>query len=168
MNAQSPFETYKSSEEVSYINVSPQMFLLLSKLKVNTNDPDTQAFFDTVQQIRGFKVMSTQQAAIAEQMAQWVSAENQTSDLEPIVNLNEGEVRVSFSAAFTDDPNRVKRLIMYVEGLQKVAEENNLQLDAENLEYVLLEIKGNIALDQLARLTDLVDIPGGQFLQKLN
>lgn len=169
LQAQSPFDSYKSSDAVSYISVSPQMFQLLGKLKINTEDSETQAFFETVQQIKGFKVMSTKEIAIGNAMAAWVSTENQSTDLEPVVNLNEEEVRVSFSAAYTDDPNRVKRLVMYVEGLQEMIDANkDLQIEADNLAYVLLEIKGNIALDQLARLTELVDIPGGQFLQKLN
>lgn len=169
IQAQSPFDDYKSSDAVSYLSVSPQMFQLLGKLKINTEDPETQAFFDTVQQIKGFKVLSTNDISIANTMAQWVTEENQSTDLEPIVNLNEEDVRVSFSATYGNDPNRVKRLVMYVEGLQAMIDKKeNIQLDTKNLSYILLEIKGNIALDQLARLTDLVDIPGGRFLEKLD
>lgn len=169
LKAQSPFDSFKSSDAVSYISVSNQMFQLLGKLKINTDDPDTQAFFDTVQQIKGFRVMSTKEVAIGTAMAEWIREQNLSTDLEPIINLNEAEASVSFSAAYTDDPNRIKRLVMYVEGLQNIIDANkDLQMDAENLEYILLEIKGNIALDQLARLTELVDIPGGQFLKELN
>jgi hypothetical protein len=55
---------------------------------------------------------------------------------------------------------------MFVKGAQKYADQEGL--DVSNLDFILLSIEGDIDLDQVATLTEIVDIPGGNFLKKMN
>ena len=55
---------------------------------------------------------------------------------------------------------------MYVSGAQKIADQEGLELS--NLDFILLSIEGNIDLEQVAVLTEIIDIPGGNFLKKIN
>jgi hypothetical protein len=55
---------------------------------------------------------------------------------------------------------------MFVKGAQKYADQEGL--DLSNIDYILLSIEGNIDLNQIAILTEIVDVPGGNFLKELN
>ena len=58
---------------------------------------------------------------------------------------------------------------MYVQGLQDYMDnEASIQLNTETrFDFVLLEIGGNIDLNQVALISQLVEIPGGQYLEAL-
>ena len=63
----------------------------------------------------------------------------------------------------------VDRLVMYVKGLQDyIDEREDIQLRTQtSLDFILLEIKGKIDLNQVGTLTKLIDIPGGEYLDAL-
>ena len=65
------------------------MFQLLSKFKVNTSDPDSQAFVDMIQSLRRFRVMSTQSAEISTEMESWLTNEIQQTPLTSVLNITE-------------------------------------------------------------------------------
>ena len=58
---------------------------------------------------------------------------------------------------------------MYVKGLQEyIDEREDIQLQTDtSLDFILLEIKGEIDLNQVGTLTKLIDIPGGEYLNAL-
>ena len=58
---------------------------------------------------------------------------------------------------------------MYVKGLQGyIDQREDIQLQtATSLDFILLEIKGKIDLNQVGTLTKLIDIPGGEYLKAL-
>ena len=58
---------------------------------------------------------------------------------------------------------------MYVQGLQDYMDnEASIQLNTETrFDFVLLEIAGKIDLNQVALITQLVEIPGGRYLEVL-
>ncbi|MGB1449791.1 MAG: DUF4252 domain-containing protein [Flavobacteriaceae bacterium] len=169
LSAQNVFEQYGSSPAVSQLNVSPQMFQLLSKFKITTDDPDSQAFIEMIQQLKRFKVMSTQDATISTAMEEWFQREIEQTTLETVLNLTEKGVNVRFGAVYGEDESTVERLVMYVKGLQEfIDQQDNIQLNTTTkFDYVLLEIKGKIDLNQVATLTKLIDIPGGEYLDAL-
>ena len=43
------------------------MFQLLSKFKISTDDPESQAFIEMIQNLKRFRVMSTKETSIAQQ-----------------------------------------------------------------------------------------------------
>ena len=74
-SAQNVFEQYGGNAKVTNLNVSPQMFQLLSKLKISTNDPESQAFIEMIQNLNRFRVMSTKESTIATAMENWFQKE---------------------------------------------------------------------------------------------
>ena len=58
---------------------------------------------------------------------------------------------------------------MYVKGLQDfIDQREDIQLQTDtSLDFILLEIKGKIDLNQVGTLTKLIDIPGGEYLNAL-
>ncbi len=167
--AQNVFEQYGGNSAVTNLNVSPQMFQLLSKFKISTDDPESQAFIEMIQSLKRFRVMSTKETEIAAAMENWFQDELNTSSLESVLNITEKGVNVRFGAVYGTKESTVDRLVMYVKGLQGyIDQREDIQLETQTrLDFVLLEIKGNIDLNQVGTLTKLIDIPGGEYLDAL-
>lgn len=167
LQAQDVFQDYAAHPSVSQLNVSPQMFRMLSRFKVQTDDPSSQEFIEMIQSLRRFRLMSTKDSTIAKAMEGWLGEEYSNTPLESILNLTEKGIRVQFGAVYGDKADEVKRLVMYVKGLQEyVDQQENISLDTQTpLDFILLEIQGDINLNQVASLTKLIDIPGGQYLE---
>lgn len=169
LHAQDVFNRYATDADVTHLNVSPQMFQLLSKFKVTTSDPESQAFITMIQSLRHFRVMSTKNAEISSAMEEWLKKEIDQTPLESVLNITENGVKVQFAAVYGEGEATVNRLLMYVQGLQDYMDnEASIQLNTETrFDFVLLEIGGNIDLNQVALISQLVEIPGGQYLEAL-
>lgn len=168
-SAQNVFEQYGGNAKVTNLNVSHQMFQLLSKFKISTDDPESQAFIEMIQNLKRFRVMSTKETTIATAMENWFQEELNESSLESVLNITEKGVNVRFGAVYGAEESTVDRLVMYVKGLQEyIDEREDIQLQTDtSLDFILLEIKGEIDLNQVGTLTKLIDIPGGEYLNAL-
>ncbi len=83
-----------------------------------------------------------------------------------MLSIKENNVEVEFGAIYADNELTLNRLVMYVRGLQNYIDDtNNIRYAAEpKLDFILFEIKGKIDLNQIANLSNLLEIPGGEFL----
>jgi hypothetical protein len=83
--------------------------------------------------------------------------------------MTEQGVNVQFAAVYGEGEAEVQRLVMFVKGLQEfIDNQDNINLDTNTkFDYVLLEIKGNIDLNQVGALTKLIAVPGGEYLESL-
>ncbi len=169
LNAQTVFEDYGGNPAVTHLNISPQMFQMLSKFKINTEDADTQDLINMIQSLKQFRVMTTQEMQIAQVMETWMQKELQRTELTSILNMTEQGVNVQFAAVYGEGEAEVQRLVMFVKGLQEfIDKQDNINLDTNTkFDYVLLEIKGDIDLNQVGALTKLIAVPGGEYLESL-
>ena len=166
LTAQNIFEQYQKDPAVSYLSVSPKMFEMLGKLTLNTDDPQMNGFIDMVKSMDSFKVLSTKSGVIAQDMEIWIANQIDQTELETVMNLSEKDVDVQFCVVYGSDDSKVDRLVMYVKGAQKFADQEGL--DISNINFILLSIEGDIDLNQVATLTEVIDIPGGKFLKEIN
>ena len=166
LTAQNIFEQYQKDPAVSYLSVSPKMFEMLGKLTLNTDDPQMNGFIDMVKSMDSFKVLSTKSGVIAQDMETWIANQIDQTELETVMNLSEKDVDVQFCVVYGSDDSKVDRLVMYVKGAQKFAEQEGL--DMSNINFILLSIEGDIDLNQVATLTEVINIPGGKFLKEIN
>ena len=167
--AQTVFDNYGGNPAVTNLNISPQMFQMLSKLKIDTKDPGTQDLVNMVQGLKQFRVMSTQDVNIAQAMETWMQQEMNQTALSSILNITEKGINIQFSAVYGEGEAEVKRLVMFVKGLQEfidTQDQINLNTDTR-FDYILLEIKGSIDLNQVGALTNLIAVPGGSYLDAL-
>lgn len=169
LNAQTVFDEYGGNPSVTNVTISPQMFQMISTFKINTEDADTQDLIDMIQSLQQFRVMTTQDVSIAQSMEKWVQQELQSTELTSILNMTEQGINVQFAAIYGEGDAEVKRLVMFVKGLQEFLDkQGNITLDTTTrFDYVLLEIKGDIDLNQVSALTNLIDVPGGAYLDAL-
>lgn len=169
LHAQDVFSSYATHSEVTHVNITPQMFQFLGKFKVNTTDPESEAFLDMIQSLRRFRIMSTQNDTVSEAMETWLKAEISQTPLTSVLNITEKGIHVQFAAIFGEAKNKVKRLVMFVEGLQEHIDNSpSIQLETQTrFDYMLMEIEGDIDLNQVAMITQLVDVPSGEYLEAL-
>ena len=66
------------------------------------------------------------------------------------------------------EENHVKELLMFVNGLKELTEGQDIEINGKKreIETVLLSLTGDIDLRQVSKITNQMDIPGGEQLKK--
>jgi hypothetical protein len=159
---QSIFDKYEGDENVTFVSMQPKMFQMLASISASTDDPEAQDFFALVNSITSFKVITTENTAIATDIDQWVGSHLKNSSFEELMRVRDGNSNVKFYVKEGKDDDHVKELLMFVTGIQDA----NVQINGKKIETVLLSLTGHIDLRQVAKLTEKMDLPGGKQLGK--
>lgn len=159
------FEKYSDNPEVTYVSIKPKMFQMLAKMDINSDDPESQEYIDMVNSITSFKTLVTDNKAISADMVSW--AKQKTSKLEELMEVKDDGVEMKFYVKEGNDPNYVKELLMYVDGVNN-AIKTGVEVNGKKREIntVLVSLTGNINLNQISKLTKKMNIPGGDKLDK--
>ncbi|HET8737205.1 MAG TPA: DUF4252 domain-containing protein [Pricia sp.] len=156
------FDKYEDSDQVTFVAMQPKMFQMLGKMSVSSDDPEAQEFFNLVNSITSFKVITTESPDISKDIDRWVSTRLKSSAYEELMRVKDGGSNVKFYVKEGKDADHVKELLMFVTGLK----EANIEVDGRNLETVLLSLTGDINLQDIGTLTEKMDLPGGEQLEK--
>lgn len=155
-NAQS-FDKYESMKEVDAIVVTSKMFKLLTKIDLNADDPETQAYIDLIENLKEMKVLSTTREDIRQQMSLDVASYIKKGSLEELMRVSEDGKNVRFYYKPGKNDDYVSQLFMFMEGQEK-----NKPIS------VILNITGEINLAQVSKLANDFKIPGGKELEKVD
>lgn len=154
-NAQS-FEKYENMKEVDAVVITSKMFKLLTKIDLNADDPETQAYIDLIENLQEMRVFSTTQENVRKQMSTDVSSYLKSGSLEELMRVSEGGKTVKFYYKPGKNDNYVSQLFMFMEGQEK-----NKPIS------VILKITGEINLAQVSKLANDFKIPGGDELKNV-
>jgi hypothetical protein len=161
------FEKYEDSGEVTYIAMQPKMFQMLAKMSVSADDPDAKDFFSLVNSITSFKVITTESEGVSKDITGWVNTRLKSSSFEELMRVKDGDSNVKFYVKEGKDDDHIQELLMFVTGLKDREELKDVDMNGRKIETVLLSLTGdNIPLRQIAKLTDKMDLPGGDQLKK--
>ncbi|MAV07698.1 MAG: hypothetical protein CMQ88_00645 [Gammaproteobacteria bacterium] len=158
------FEKYEYDDSVTYFSISPKMFEMLAKLSVETNDADTGPFLALVQEIKSFKVISTESIDVAGDIKNWVDKHVRTSKMEELMRVRDEQAYVNFYIKSGKESDLVKELLMFVTDINT----KQINMGDRKPETVLLYLSGDIDLTQISKLVNQMNLPGGQQLGKLN
>lgn len=166
--AQDVFDKYSDNPNVTYVNIKPKMFQMLAKMDIDTDDPETQAYMDMVNSITSFKTIITDSKDIATDIAGWVK--KRSSSLEELMEVKDDGVVVKFYVKEGKDSDHVKELLMFVDGLSAVTKNADVNINGKqrNFESVVVALTGDIDLNQISKLTNKMNIPAGEHLEKKN
>lgn len=156
------FDKYEDSDQVTFVAMQPKMFQMLGKMSVSSDDPEADDFFKLVNSITSFKVITTENSKISKDIDSWVTTRLKGSAYEELMRVKDGGSNVKFYVKEGKDADHVKELLMLVTGLQ----EADIDIDGRKIETVLLSLTGDINLQEIAKLTDKMDLPGGKQLKK--
>jgi hypothetical protein len=152
--AQSVFDQFEGIEGVNTVLVNKKMFDLMSKVKLDSSDKETQQYMNLIKKIDNLKVYRTQNERIATQMRLTAEKYAKPAGLEELMVSNEGGRKVRILAKQGSVETQLKELLLFIEG-------------GKNEDTVLLSITGDFDLNDLPALTDKMRIPGSAELRKV-
>jgi TusA-related sulfurtransferase len=164
--AQDIFEKYNDNSDVTYVSIKPKMFQMIAKMGINVEDPEAKSFMDMVNSITSFKTLVTDNKSISADITKWVKS--RSSSLEELMEVKDDGSEVKFYVKEGKDSNHVKELLIYVNGIDKAMKGQGVEINGENrkIETVVVSLTGDINLNEISKLTEKMNIPGGQHLEK--
>ena len=152
--AQTAFDKYDGLDGVTSIVVNKKMFQMMSSVKVDAKDKETQQYLSLMKKLDNLKVFTTTSTKLSAEMKSTADKYVKTAGLEELMRVNDSgkNVRILVKSGSTD--TQVKELLMFIEDPSK-----------QN-ETVLMSLTGSFELSEIAILTDKMKIPGGDDLKK--
>lgn len=166
--AQGIFDKYEDVEEVSSFVINQKAFRMLATIDMDVDDPEAKEFMEMVKKITGLKVFTTGDDKVSADMKATVESYLKSSDLEELMRFKDGEQTVKFYVKEGKDENHVKELLMFMTGLKELTEGQDIEINGKKrvFETVVLSLTGDIDLRQISKITNQMDIPGGEQLKK--
>lgn len=151
--AQGAFDKFDGQDDVTSVIVNKKMFDIMSKVKVDASDKETQQYMHLIKKLDNLKVFTTKNTKIEADMKLTADKYIKTANLEKLMRINDSgrNVKIYVKSGATD--TKIKELFMFIDG-------------AKNEDTVLLSLTGNFDLNEIAVLTDKMKLPGGTDLKK--
>ncbi|WP_411894494.1 DUF4252 domain-containing protein [Winogradskyella sp. A2] len=166
--SQSVFDKFEDNEEVASVILNQKMFKMLATMGVDIDDPEMKEYAEMASSITGFKVFTTGDEKVSADMKATVNRYLKSSDLEELMRIKDGDQTVKFYVKEGKDDNHVKELLMYITGLKEMTKDSNIEINGQKREFetVVMTLTGDIDLRQVSKITNQMDIPGGDQLKK--
>ena len=166
--SQSVFDKYEDNEEVASVMLNQKMFKMLATMGVDIDDPEMKEYAEMASSITGFKVFTTGDEKVSADMKATVNRYLKSSDLEELMRIKDGDQTVNFYVKEGKDDNHVKELLMHITGLKEMTKDSNIEINGQKREFetVVMTLTGDIDLRQVSKITNQMDIPGGEQLKK--
>ncbi|MGA9269093.1 MAG: DUF4252 domain-containing protein [Lutimonas sp.] len=152
--AQSQFDKFEDIEGVTSVIVNQKAFSLMSKIGSESDEE----YLSLIQNIESLKVFATESVEVAKQMEVEVKKYLASGNLEELMRVKDGGSNVIIYVKEGKSEDFVKELFMFV----KDGGENS------DKESVIISLTGDIDLKQISKLTQKMDLPGGEHLEKAN
>lgn len=151
--AQAAFDKFDGQDDVTSIIVNKKMFDLMSKVKVDASDKETQQYLSLIKKLDNLKVFTTKSTRVEGEMKVVADKYIKSAGLEELMRVNENgrNIKILVKSGSTD--SKIRELLMFIEG-------------AKNDDTVLMSLTGNFDLNEISVLTDKMRIPGGDDLKK--
>ncbi|MGH2667009.1 DUF4252 domain-containing protein [Flavobacterium sp.] len=154
--AQTTFDKFDGDPNVTTVIVNKKMFELMSKVKMDATDKDTQTYMNLLKKLDNLRVFTTSNSKPASEMKAAVLNYLKSNPLEELMRVNDGGKNVKIYVKSGATSSQVKELLMFIEG------------NGKGNETVLLSLTGNFDLDEISALTEKMKLPGGNELKKVS
>ena len=151
--AQNAFDKFDGQDDVTSVIVNKKMFDLMSKVKVDASDKETQQYINLIKKLDYLKVFTTKNPKVEADMKATADKYIKTAGLEELMRINDSGKNIKIMVKSGASDTQIRELLMYVEG-------------AKNDDTVLLSLTGNFDLNEISVLTDKMQLPGGSDLKK--
>ncbi|MAX71100.1 MAG: hypothetical protein CMC76_08375 [Flavobacteriaceae bacterium] len=166
--AQGVFDKFEDIEGVSSFVINQKMFRMLASIDIDLDDKEDQEFLEMAKKITGLKVFTTGDEKVSSDMKSTVTNYLKSANLEELMRFKDGEQTVKFYVREGKDENHVKELLMFITGLKELTEGQNIEINGKKREFetLILSLTGDIDLRQISKITNKMDVPGGDNLKK--
>jgi hypothetical protein len=154
ISAQSQFDKFEDIDGVTSVIVNQKAFSLMSTIGAGSDDE----YMNLIKNINSLRVFATESSKVAAQMK--TEAENylKKANLEELMRVKDDDKNVKIYVREGSSEGFVKELFMFVTG-------TNLN-ENDDAETVIISLTGDIDLKQIAKLTEKMNLPGGEHLKK--
>lgn len=163
VSGQSIFDKFEDNQDVSFVSISPKMFQMLGKMSVNTNDPEAEQFFEIIKSVKSFKVITTDNQSISKELQEYAALTTKKNGMQELMKVRDGNTNVKFYVLESKKSDRIQELLMCVTELDE-----KISIDNRSFETILLQLIGDIELEQISKLTAQMNLPGGKQLNKVS
>ncbi len=150
-SAQSQFDKFEDIDGVTSVVVTQKAFSLMSKIGSESDEE----YMELIKNIESLRVFATESAEVALQMEKAATSYLKSANLEKLMTVKEEGSNISIYVKEGKSEDYVKELFMFVKDSEKTSQES-----------VIISLTGDINLNQIAKLTDKMDLPGGEHLEK--
>ncbi|WP_405604630.1 DUF4252 domain-containing protein [Polaribacter sp. Asnod1-A03] len=146
-SAQSFFDKLEDMNGVDAIIVNKDAFEILSKFNPGKSEGnEAMEVFKMIQELKEFKVFSTNDISIANAMSTMVSSQVKSANLTELMRIKEDDSRVNIYVKTTKNKDFVSEVLMFVKGIDKKTKGNS--------EAVVVSLTGNIDINKMSELAD--------------
>jgi len=162
--AQDIFSKYSDNADVTYVNIKPKMFQMLAKMDIDTEDSETKEYMEMVNSITSLKTIMTEKGNISSDITAWVNSKSR--GLEELMEVKDDGTVIKFFIKEGKDEDHVEELLIFVNGLSNQMEGSDLEINGKDrkFETIVVSLTGDIDLNQISKLTQQMNIPGGEHL----
>ncbi len=150
--AQTQFDKFEDIDGVTSVIVNQKAFSLMSKIGSESDEE----YLDLIKNIETLKVFATENASVASKMDIEVEKYLKNANLEELMRIKDEDANVKIYVRQGKNEDFVKELFMFVKDKD----------DSGSNETVIILLKGDIDLNQISKLTNSMNIPGGEHLEK--
>ncbi len=154
ITAQNEFDKFESIRGVSSMVMNQKMFKLLSKVDLNSSDPEMQAYINLVNNLENVKMFTTTKTEVAADMKNVMNSYTSSSNLSELMRANDDGKNVKFYYKPGSNDDFVSEFVMFLVG----------NIDGEN-RTVFFQVTGNIDLKQISKLAQEFDFKGSDALK---
>jgi hypothetical protein len=165
---QTAIDKLEDKEKISSFILNQKMFRMLATMGMNVEDAEGKEYVEMVNKITGLKVFTTGDETASKSMTSTVASYLKSSKLEELMRFKDGEKTVKFYVREGKDENHVKELLMFMTGLNEIANGEGVSINGTDIKFetVVISLTGEIDLRQISKITSQMDIPGGEQLKK--
>ncbi|WP_339845000.1 MULTISPECIES: DUF4252 domain-containing protein [unclassified Dokdonia] len=154
--AQSPFDKYEDVKGVTSIVMNQKMFKLLSKVDLNSSDPEMQKYINLVDNLENVKMYTSANTGVMDQMSGTMKSYITSSNLQELMRVKDDGKNVKFYYKEGSSEDYVKEFVMFLSG----------DMEGEK-RAVFFQVTGNIDLKQISKLAQDLDFKGSDALKEV-
>ncbi len=144
----SVFDKFEDMEEVATIVVSKSAFRMLGKFSADSDEVKMLANLESL------KVFTTEDPIVIKKMKATIKAYLKSSKLTELMRVKDKGSNIKIYVREGKDEDHVKELLMFVNGISKVAGDKNININGMMPEAVILSLTGNIDLNKISSLIE--------------
>ena len=166
--SQTAIDKLEEKENITSFILNQKMFRMLATMGMNVEDSEGKEYVEMVNKITGLKVFTSGDETASKSMTSTVASYLKSSKLEELMRFKDGDKTVKFYVREGKDENHVKELLMFMTGLNEIANGEGVSINGTDIKFetVVISLTGEIDLRQISKITSQMDIPGGEQLKK--
>lgn len=152
--AQSPFDKFEEVKGVTSIVMNQKMFKLLSKVDLNSSDPEMKEYLNLINNLDNVKMYTSADTAVAANMASTMKDYIGVGGLQELMRMKDDGKNAKFYYKGDRNDDFVKEFVMFMNGT----------IEGED-RAVFFQVTGNIDLKQISKLAQDLNFKGSDALK---